>query len=382
MRLFFTIKKFFCAMAFLLLVFCCAYAAPAKHSSLKQLNQKIASIQATLSAEQTKRTTYLQSLKTSEIAAGQALLKLQQTSLTLQKQQAVLQQLNKNTAIYRAKLAMQQNALADQMRSAYLLGRQPTLKLALTEEHANRLNRLFMYYRYLSDNRLAIIHELQLTLAELQQTQRDTQDQTTVLSSLQTKQSAERRKLEQFKQSRQLVVTQLNNEIRNKTQKLNDLLTNKKLLEQTIDRLENVEPARTLPHGNFATLKGQLSLPAQGKILPYFGTKIYQSELRWDGILIQASENQPVYAIADGQVVFAKWLPGYGLLLIISHGHGYMTLYGRNHNLYKKPGDMVQAGDLIATVGNSGGYDNPALYFAIRHNAIPLNPLQWCHRNA
>jgi septal ring factor EnvC (AmiA/AmiB activator) len=358
-----------------------AYAAP-EHASLKQLNQKIASIQATLSVEQNKRNNYLQSLKSTEIAAGQALLKLQQTSVTLRKQQIVLQQLNKNADIYRTKLAAQQNALAKQMRSAYLLGRQPTLKLALNQADANRLSRLLMYYRYISQNRIATIQNLQLTLDELQQTQRETKDQTVVLANLQTKQQAERSKLEQLKQNRQFVVTQLNNEISNKQQKLSDLLANKKLLEQTIDRLDKAASMRTSPHGNFATLKGQLNLPTQGKILPYFGTKIYQSELRWDGILIQATEDQPIYAVADGQVVFAKWLPGYGLLLIISHGHGYMTLYGRNHNLYKKLGDMVQAGDLIATVGNSGGYDNPALYFAIRHNAIPLNPLEWCRRKA
>jgi septal ring factor EnvC (AmiA/AmiB activator) len=119
--------------------------------------------------------------------------------------------------------------------------------------------------------------------------------------------------------------------------------------------------------------------PTKGHILDYFGTKIYHSELRWSGILIKAPENQKVHAIANGKIVFANWLPGYGLLLIINHGHGYMSLYGRDHSLKKKVGDMVKKGDVIATVGKSGGYRHSALYFAIRHNAEPLSPKKWCH---
>lgn len=348
------------------------------HTTLKKLNEKIASIKASLSLEQNKRNTYLQSLKTTEMAAGQALLKLQQTSQTLHQQQTVLKKLTADENNYQNKLTIQQNALAAQIRSAYLLGRQPYLKLALNQTDADRISRLLIYYRYISQTRVDVIQDLQQTLGQMQNTQAQIKNQTQVLSNLQTAQQNEQQKLENLKQARQTLIAQLNTEITNKTQKLNTLLENKRLLEQTIHRLAQPQTS-DLDQQNFASLQGHLTWPTQGQVLPYFGTKIYQSELTWDGVLINAKEDQPVYAVAKGQVAFAKWLPGYGLLLIISHGHGYMTLYGRNHNIYKKAGDMVKAGDLIATVGNSGGYENPSLYFAIRHNAVPLNPTAWCH---
>ena len=110
----------------------------------------------------------------------------------------------------------------------------------------------------------------------------------------------------------------------------------------------------------------------------YFGLPIQQSELKWAGELIEATDEQPVYAIAAGTVVFSKWLEGYGLLLIVNHGGGYMSLYGRNHSLYKREGEKIAGGDLIASVGQSGGYETPALYFGILYNAKPLDPNQWC----
>src|SRR3990167_4098112 len=373
------IRIIFLTMLFYLAPFC---GAIQEQSVLQQINQKIATMQASLSAEQNKRESYIASLKAAEIAPGKATLKLQQTVLTLRKQQTVLQKLNENEMFYRNQLLVNQNVLATQIRSAYALGRQAYLRLALNQSDANRISRLLKYYHYICQNRLMTIHHLQLTLNQLQQTQQAIQDQTKLLTNLHAKQFDEHSKLERLKQDRQFVVIQLNSKISNQQQKLNELLTNKRLLEQTITHLDKATQPHTLIKEDFAHSKGQLNWPTKGQIMPFFGTKIYQSELRWDGILIQAPENQPIYAVANGQVVFAKWLPGYGLLLIISHGHGYMTLYGRNHTIYKKSGDFVHAGDLIATVGDSGGYDQPALYFAIRHNAIPLNPMYWCSKKA
>ncbi len=111
-----------------------------------------------------------------------------------------------------------------------------------------------------------------------------------------------------------------------------------------------------------------------------FGSNIANSQLKRDGILIRANIGQPVRAIANGRIIFSKWMAGYGLLVIIDHGNGYMSLYGRNQTLLASDGDSVQAGQVIATVGNTGGYKNSSLYFAIRHNAKPLNPARWCHK--
>ena len=128
----------------------------------------------------------------------------------------------------------------------------------------------------------------------------------------------------------------------------------------------------------FYKKRGHLIWPTTGRIKHHFGTQIGQSELKWNGVLIEASQGQTVHAVAPGKVIFAKWLQGYGLLLIIDHGNGYMTLYGRNQSLLKKVGDWVKTNTTIATAGQTGGFSQSALYFSLRHNAKPLNPEKWC----
>ncbi|ABS78465.2 peptidase M23 [Coxiella burnetii] len=355
-------------------------AFAATPTDLKQINHKIETLKAALSKEKNKRTFFLKRLKTAEIASGRIRLQLQKTEAALKKESQLLEKLNHDQTTYQAKLATERAELADHLRAAYMIGREPYLKLILSQNDAQRVSHLLMYYHYLSKGQLSAIHDLQSTLARLRQNQTSVQAQTHILQNLQKQQSDERAHLEALKQERQQAIGELNNKIKTKNQRLAELLADKRLLEQTLSRLEKQHQIEAIMKQDFAALKGKLSWPTKGSVLPYFGIPIDQSELKWDGILIRAPEDQPVYAVAGGKVVFAKWLPGYGLLLIISHGHGYMTLYGRNHNLYKKPGDMVQKGDLVATVGRSGGYEKPALYFAIRHDAKPLNPSMWCHR--
>ena len=183
-----------------------------------------------------------------------------------------------------------------------------------------------------------------------------------------------------MKDNRTQLINSINNTIRDQNQVLENLNINKKRLEQTLMHLSHtpVTSKENFTYINFAQQRGHLPWPTKGKVMHYFNSPIAQSELKWTGELIEAPDDQPVYAVAPGTVIFSKWLQGYGLLIIINHGHGYMSLYGRNHSLYKHEGDKVSAGDLIATVGQSGGYGKPALFFAIRYNAKPLDPSQWC----
>jgi len=363
-------------VAILLWVASTAFATT--HSKLNQINHKIANIKAFLSVEQDKRSQYQSELKKTEIASGKILIKLKKTQENLKKQQAGLNQLTRQSTVYESKLISQRTWLARQIRAAYILGRQPYLKLILNQSDAEKISRILTYYRYVSQDQVAAIQQLQTTLSQLQNNQQQIKSETSVLKQLEDDQQKDHNELEHVRQNRKILIERINSQIRTKNQRLSDLLANKKLLEQTISQLEKKKTTYQAMHKDFGRLKGKLQWPTKGTVLPYFGTQIYQSQIRWGGTLIKAHEDQPVYAVAPGKVVFAKWLPGYGLLLIINHGHGYMTLYGRNHYLYKKPGDIVQRGDLIATVGSSGGYEKSALYFAIRHNAKPLNPVSWC----
>ncbi len=219
---------------------------------------------------------------------------------------------------------------------------------------------------------------LKQTLKKLRQNKQDIQQQTKKLLALQGKKQQEYAKLNAIKRSRKQLLNTINKDINTKQKKLTKLIADQKALEKVIANLkaEEISPVFATPLGK---LQKKLHWPTKGKIDNLYGTTIGHSQLKWDGIIIHAPEGRNVYAISSGKVVFAQWLQGYGLLMIIDHGHGYMSLYGRNNSLYKKVNEIVHSGDLIATVGNSGGYNQPSLYFAIRHNGNPVNPKLWCH---
>ena len=128
----------------------------------------------------------------------------------------------------------------------------------------------------------------------------------------------------------------------------------------------------------FAGLRGKLKWPSRGRLANRYGSRRKEGKLKWQGVMIKAPEGTEVTAISHGRIAFSDWLRGFGLLTIIDHGDGYMSLYGGNQSLYKEVGDWVEAGDVIASVGNSGGHRETALYFEIRHNGKPTNPLKWC----
>ena len=177
----------------------------------------------------------------------------------------------------------------------------------------------------------------------------------------------------------QQLINVINQNIETKNQKLQTLLQDKQRLENMVSKL-NRQPVETnMTHLGFAKLKGKLHWPTAGKIKHAFGTQIAESELTWEGVIIAAPLGQSVRAVAAGRVIFAKFMPGYGLLLIINHGNGYMSLYGQNQNLAVKLNDWVTPNQVIATVGNSGDSNLPGLYFSIRHNVKALNPALWCH---
>ena len=347
-------------------------------TDFKRINHKIKTIKAILLKEKNQRKLFLKKIKIAKFMSEHIRFQLQKTEAALKKESKILKKLHYDQTVYQAKVTTQRYKLAMRLRSAYMIGQELYLKLLLNQNDVQCVTHLLMYYRGLSKNQLSAIQNLQTTLTHLQQNHTLIQSKMKTLQNLKKRKSNEQIRLKALKSDRKQVITKLNNKINTKNHRIIELLTNKQLLEQTFDRLEKRHQIQTFIKQNLSDLKGKLDWPTKGVILPCFGMPIKQSELKRDGILIRAPENQPVYAVAAGTVVFAKWLPGYGLLLIINHGHGYMTLYGRNHNLYKRSGDTVRQGELITTVGQSGGHEKPALYFAIRHNAKPLNPAIWC----
>lgn len=363
------------------ILYCTASLAGNQQSRLDRIVVQIKNIKNVLQQTHNKRDQLQEDLNKIETNYGEASQNRRRTD------QQILHQKQQITALERAsrhnlnQTQWQQNALAEQLRMAYLLQRQGPVKLLLNQRDLSETDRLLYYYHSLTLYRLNAIKKLGLDMEQINNRQRQLYAQYDVLKHLQQQQQSEEKNLTLMKANRTQLIMAINQHISDAKQRLDALSRNKQRLEKMLIHLAHIPIApkpRHFSNQNFAAQHGHLPWPTRGSVLHYFNTPIANSELKWNGEIIEAPDEQPVYTVAGGTVVFSKWLEGYGLLIIINHGDGYMTLYGRNHSIYKHEGDKVSAGDLIATVGQSGGYDKPALYFAIRYNAKPLDPHQWC----
>jgi murein hydrolase activator len=360
--------------------YCTAGIANSQQNQLQHLVAQIKNIKNVLQQKHDTRTALQQELNHIETEYGNTSQNRWQIQQQISRQKQRITALENASVFNQNQILVQRQALAEQLRLSYLLLRQGPVKLLLNQQDFGQINRMLFYYQSLNRYRIKTIQNLQVNLERINNQQQQLYAQYQNLRILEQSQLQAEKTLTQMKTNRSQLMNTINQNIKDQKQRLDKLSNDKIRLEQTLAHL--TLKTTTLPgnfsNQNFAAQRGHLPWPTKGVVQHYFNTSIAQSELKWNGELILAPDDQPVYAVAPGKVVFSKWLEGYGLLLIINHGRGYMTLYGRNHSLYKHEGDQVTAGELIATVGESGGYDKSALYFAIRFNAKPLDPNQWC----
>ncbi len=343
---------------------------------LQHIQHSIADIQAELSEQQQLRESNEKKLKKTETSMAHLLTQMRTTQQKLSKQQKRLKQLNHQNKIYQQRIKQQKIQLAQQIRAAYRLPNTSLLRLLLDANHMTDIDRMRQYSYYLSQDPVKQIKQLKRNIHKLAVYQQETQKQSNILLKLTQKQQQQHQKLNTLKQSREKIVKAINSKILTKQERLALLNQQKHQLESTLMHLQ--KKRSRLSRSYFDHLKGKLTWPIHGKLHNRYGSNIDQSELTRNGVVIEAAADEPVHAIANGKVVFANWMSGYGLLLIVEHGNGYMSLYGRNQNLYKKVGDSVHKGEVISLVGQSGGYKKPELYFEIRHNAKPQDPTIWC----
>ena len=238
------------------------------------------------------------------------------------------------------------------------------------------LSRVFIYYSYIQQAKIHAINKYYFLLKGLKKNKIEIRLQKQKLRRLKSKKQKKYNQIAHMKKKRRRLLDQINSQIKTKEQRLKALLENKKSLEKVINKIKKEKTL--LSQFPFYKLKKKMHWPTKGKIDYIYGHRIENSQLKNRGDIIYAKEGQNVHVIADGKVVFSQWLEGYGLLMIIDHGSGYMSLYGHNSSLYKKVGDFVKKGEVITAVGNSGGYQKPGLYFAIWHDGKPINPRLWC----
>ena len=366
----------------ILIIVACSWIniANALTNKVESLEKRINSMQSLIQQDVQKRDQLQDQLKHIELSSGLIDTKLQLTHQQLKRQNGILSDLTKQADTLNQQIKQEQQILANELRYEYLLGSQPTLKMLLGQADTRQIKRQLMYYQYLNKSQTQAVTAIQNTLKQIEVNKQQQFQQHTKLKHLAKQQSIQSKQHHNLQNNRLKLIKKINRNILTHSAALSTLTANKRQLEKTLSQLEVNTNMATAQGKQFKQLHGRLAWPTQGRIDNVFGQKIEASQLTWSGLLIKAKENQPIYAIADGKVIYAKWLSGYGLLIILSHGDGYMTLYGRTHSIYKQVGDYVHAGEMIATVGKSGGYRSPALYFSIRHNAKPLNPAKWCHR--
>jgi murein hydrolase activator len=370
-------KKWRLAIILVLLLPFMIQASTPKTSELSKLKNLISKLKDSLNIAHHQQATLQQQLKETEVSAGNTATQLNSTQQKLVVQHVVLSQLQNQQTRYQAQISMQQATLAEQMKAIYVLSRQSTLKMLLNNEDPNKLSRLLVYYKYLQNARIDLINQYTLALQQLYNTQHHIKIETNKLATLKSQQEQQYNQLINMKQHRLALLQDVNQNIKTQQQKLTKYIADEKALEAIIKKLNAKKTSVTFTK-SFTKSNKKFRWPTYGKLENLYGASIAGSQLTWDGVIIDAPEGSEVRSISPGKVVFSQWLQGYGLLLIIDHGHGYLSLYGRNNSLYKKVGDIVQTGDLIATVGDSGGFEKSSLYFAIRYNGKPVNPSLFC----
>ena len=358
-----------------------AYAETVPTATPEQLQALNTRIQALQAQRHTTRSEYdrlQQLLQLSEEEIGNTADKLSALTEELNDKQHILTDLRNRQQNQHIQLAQQRKILAQQIRAAYMVGRQDYLKLWLNQQDPFAVGRVLGYYDYFNRARVQQIEIINKSLEQIQLLERTIQQQTIELNRVLSHQGSKREELAGNYQERQQILTQLANTLEAQDQELKKLQEDKQHLESLLGGLSEVSKVIPPPASNvnFAQLKGQLPKPTTGQVFKQFGESLIGS-LKSQGMMFKAGLGDKVNAVAAGRVVFAQWFRNYGNLVILDHQQGYMSLYAHNRSLYVIAGDWVEAGANLATVGDSGGRDMAALYFEIRYQGSPVNPAGW-----
>jgi septal ring factor EnvC (AmiA/AmiB activator) len=273
----------------------------------------------------------------------------------------------------------QREQLKKLLRQAWMEGDASALKVLFNETDPNNIARTLTYYEYLGNYTVGQVQAFQTSLAELNQTHAQMQNTRARLAATEAEVAQRQQKLAQTRKQREQTLARLSADIGQRRSERDGLATDQKRLEALIKKVQQAIASIPAPNAGqpFAKLHKKMPWPAAGTVVSSFGESYAKGKLRRNGLLMHTDTSAEVRAIHYGRVVFANWLRGFGLLTIIDHGDGYMTLYGHASSLYTTTGDWVNAGEAIAQAGQTGGTDKTALYFEIRHNGKPDNPSRW-----
>lgn len=385
---------------------------------LNTIHERIESLTKALGKTKEAHDDAADALKESEKAISETNRKLFELQQEQKKHSETLQALQTQKSGLENTIEGQKDQLSKQMYQQYLHGKQNYLQIILQEQDPSAASRQLKYFSYVTKARENLIHGMQSNLSQVTKLNEQTVDALQEVVNLKNKQQSERKNLESQKQSHSKIVEKLSSQISAQRNEIEKLKRDEKSLSQLVERLaraaqpkpqkpteeskpKNISreitankpdtenrpqqalasneslPSNAFDGGSFESLRGKLNLPVRGEVTNKFGNSRQDTGLTWKGLFIKSNEGNDVKSVASGRIVFADWMRGFGNLIIVDHGGGYMSLYGNNQALLRKMGDTVKGGDTIASVGNSGGNDTSGLYYELRSRSKPFDPMSW-----
>ena len=376
-----------------------------RRADLVELRQRIEQLKREVAAGESSRAEAADQLRDSERAISDLQRELRDLAGQHDELRGILRDLGRQTRNIEAEIGAQQSRLDRLLVRRYISGTPDSLRLALSGQDPNQIARDLHYLQIIARTRADLLRELETLLGRQRDLAEQTRQQAAALAEVEKRQRQRHAEVARERDTRKQLLAKLASKIGSQRQEIGSLQRNEQRLARLIERLAKLAKASPPPRpsapkattsekrnaeivvdssqtaasgvgGSFAKLRGSLRLPAAGTVVGRFGST-REGGGTWKGIFIRAGGGGEVKAIADGQVVFADWMRGFGNLMIVDHGDDYLSVYGYNDALLRQPGDVVRGGEVIASIGSSGGYPETGLYFEIRHQGQPQDPLKW-----
>ena len=374
---------FLCALIAGLLVAPQSLAADrsAKEKQLKTVLAEIEKLKQAIDVKEDSKSEYIKQLKSIEGKIGKVNQKIRVIDKKIKGKKSELASLREIRLKHQRQLSRENDYLAEQVYTAFTLGREEKVKLLFSQQDPQTLQRNLVYYQYFSNARVELINQVQDNIDTIIETERLIQQARQDLEKSQQDLSQQKQQLNQDRGKRTSIIASLDKQLKNQGGNLSRLKDEAAQLQNLINSIQEIftdAPEDDIVGQAFSELKGKLAWPVTGNLKRLFGRNKPLSDLRWQGVILEAPSGSQVQAISHGRVAFADWLRGLGNLIIIDHGNSYLSLYGHNESLFKTAGEWVEAGDVISSIGSSGGQKKPGLYFEIRKKGKPQNPTGWC----
>jgi septal ring factor EnvC (AmiA/AmiB activator) len=353
-------------------------ADESQQKELDSLKRSISTLERQLEDRGKQRNSLQSALKKVELESSKINRNIRRLRTKINKLEKQLTTLDQKEKDLQQNISEQSDAISEQITAAHQLGDQEPIKLLLNQEDPQQLARVLKYYDYFLKARADKIQRYKKDIDDLTETRAEINRQKLALDQSKKALEADKKRLSNRVKSRKKTLDKLQSSLRTDKKKLSKLQDERNKLEEIIETVKKAAAKLALPsnYESFTSRKGKLKWPIKGRVAHSFGSK-RSGTLRWEGWLISASAGDAVKTVHHGRVVFSNYLRGFGLLVIVDHGDGYMTLYAHNQELLRETGDWVQSNEVISRAGDTGGLNKPALYFEIRKQGNPADPKVW-----